>query len=231
LKKLALSALSALTIGAITQSMIFAACSALAAMALQAELQHRKDSKRHELVKRNWAEVLDSLASAASAGVSYVEAFADLAEYGPIELRSHFSKTAASLDSGVPLDLALQSLKNELADVHSDRTLELMRLANEYGTGGYLESLKALTKLNRAQSALEGELAAKQGWVMGTAKLAVASPWIIVALLVARPENAAIYNSPAGLLVLMFGLAVCLVAYRLIHAVGSAPAWPRVFAS
>ncbi len=231
MKRLAVSAATAVVVGGITQSMIFTACSALAAMALLAELQHRKNAKRHELVKRNWAEVLDSLASAASAGVSHVEAFSDLAEIGPIELRPHFAKTAASLDSGVPIDLALQNLKYELADVHSDRTLELMRLTSEYGNGGYLESLKALTRLTREQSALEGELAAKQGWVMGTAKLAVASPWIIVALLVARPENAAIYNSPAGLLVLLLGLVVCFVAYRIIHVVGTPPLWPRIFSS
>ncbi|MEY4985707.1 MAG: hypothetical protein RLZZ359_593, partial [Actinomycetota bacterium] len=62
MKRLAVSAATAVVVGGITQSMIFTACSALAAMALLAELQHRKNAKRHELVKRNWAEVLDSLA-------------------------------------------------------------------------------------------------------------------------------------------------------------------------
>lgn len=230
MKQAFIAAAVASVIGFVTQSLIIAACSSLAYIALALELQHRQDSKRHDLVKRNWPEVLDSLSSAASAGVPHVEAFADLAEVGPVELRAVFAKTVEQLDSGAALDEVLQSLKKQLADAHCDRTVELIRATNEFGNAGYLESLKTLTKLSRDQAALDGELAAKQGWVMGTAKLAVASPWIIVLLLVARPENAAIYNSPSGLLVLVFGLVICLVAYRLIHAIGKKPTWPRVFA-
>lgn len=215
----------------ISQSLILAACTAIALVAVQIEIEHRRRARQHELVKRNWAEVVDSLSSAASAGLSPTEAFSDLAQIGPKELRPVFVETVDTLDRGASLSEALGQLKEKLSDANSDRTLELMNITHELGAANYLETLKAFGAITRAQLALDGELAAKQGWIKGTAKLAVASPWIIVLLLAARPENAAIYNSPAGLLVLATGLVVCLFAYRLIHAIGSSSVSPRVFAA
>jgi tight adherence protein B len=75
-----------------------------------------------------------------------------------------------------------------------------------------------------------GQLESKQGWVSGTAKLAVASPWIIVAMLSIRPENAAIYNSTSGAVVLLVGFLISIGAYRVIHLMSLLPQQPRVFA-
>lgn len=212
-----------------SQSVILAACSALTFIAVSLELQNRKTLKQYQLVKRNWAEVLDALGSAASSGLSHSEAIADLAEVGPTELRSLFASATLELDSGESLDAVLSRLKQQLADAHADRTFELISLTEQLGGRGYLDAIQSFSTQIREQHALDGELAAKQGWVKGTAKLAVASPWIIVLLLSARPENASIYNSPSGILILAFGLAVCLIAYRLINAFGKSNSWPRVF--
>lgn len=231
MKRIYVSIGAALTVWILTQSIIFSACSALVAMALQIELEHRRRAKLHDLVKRNWGEVIDSLSSAASAGLSPTEAFADLAQIGPVELRQFFEDATEKLDRGDSLEQTASWLKLQLADAHSDRTLELIRLSHELGASAYLETLKNFGSVARNQIALDAELAAKQGWIMGTAKLAVASPWAIVLMLSIRPENAAIYNSPAGIAVLFLGLAVCLIAYRLINAIGRTSAWPRIFAS
>jgi tight adherence protein B len=73
----------------------------------------------------------------------------------------------------------------------------------------------------RSEIALWGELESKQGWVAGTAKLAIAAPWLIVATLAVRPENVAIYNTTEGTGVLVVGLLVSLIAYRLVGLMGS----------
>lgn len=229
MKRVSISLLIALLTWVIFQSLIVTACAALAFVAVSIELEHRKTSKLHQLVKRNWAEVLDSLDSAASAGLNPTEAISDLAEVGPVELRVQFVEAARALDSGEPLSSVLTRLKLQLEDAHSDRTLELIHLTQQLGGRGYLAAIQGFSAQIREQHALDGELAAKQGWIKGTAKLAVASPWIIVLLLSARPENASIYNSTGGIFILALGLAVCLVAYRLIHAFGRVQPWPRVF--
>ena len=229
MKRAGISLFISLLTWVILQSIILAACAALAFMAVSIELEHRRAAKLHQMVKRNWAEVLDSLNSAASAGLNPSEAIADLAEVGPIELRSKFLEATRALDSGESLATVLSDLKAQLEDAHADRTLELIHLTQQLGGRGYREAIQSFSSQIRDQHALDGELAAKQGWIKGTAKLAVASPWIIVLLLSARPENASIYNSTGGILILAAGLAVCLVAYRLIHAFGRPNSWPRVF--
>jgi tight adherence protein B len=229
MKRIAIAAVISLAMWMIFQSLVLSACSALAAVAMSVELENRRASKLQQLVKRNWAEVLDSLNSAASAGLNPSEAIADLAEIGPSELRGQFAEASRELDSGAPLQSVLSRLKTQLKDAHADRTLELLGLTQLLGGRGYLEAIQSFSSQIREQQTLDGELAAKQGWIKGTAKLAVASPWIIVLLLSARPENASTYNSTGGILILACGLAVCLIAYRLIHIFGKQNSWPRVF--
>jgi tight adherence protein B len=193
------------------------------------ELESRRQFLNHNLIIKTWPEVLDSLISAASAGLSAYEAFSDLSQIGPMALRKHFKLAVDQLDAGSSIDQVAQGLKDEFKDPHSDRTLELIRLTNHLGGSFYLETLKHFASVCRQAISLDGELGAKQGWVKGTAKLGVISPLIIVLLLSARPENASVYNSPAGLLILVIGLLVCLVAYRLIHILGRMPNSPRIF--
>jgi tight adherence protein B len=97
----------------------------------------------------------------------------------------------------------------------------LIRVVYRSGGIGYLESLREQALRTRQEIALWGELDSKQGWVTGTAKLAIIAPWIIVATLSTRSENVAIYNTPEGIGVLLAGLLVSLVAYRLVVLMGN----------
>ena len=78
---------------------------------------------------------------------------------------------------------------------------------------------------------IDGNSESKQSWVLGTAKIAVGAPWVVVALLASRVENAATYNTSSGALVLSLGFVLSLFAYRLVHVLGALPPEPRVFAS
>jgi tight adherence protein B len=74
------------------------------------------------------------------------------------------------------------------------------------------------------------QIAAKQGWVLGTAKVAVAAPWLIVILLASQPDNAKAYSSAAGSLLLLSGLVASIVAVRLISLIGAIDEPRRVLA-
>ena len=50
-----------------------------------------------------------------------------------------------------------------------------------------------------------------------------AAPWIVLMLLALRPEAALAYNSPAGSIVIVLGLVVSIVAYRIMLALGAPP--------
>jgi tight adherence protein B len=119
------------------------------------------------------------------------------------------------------LDTSLDWLKAQFGQLQADRLVELIRIVHRSGGAGYLDSLREQALRSRSEFALWGEIESKQGWVSGTAKLAIISPWVIVAILAARAENVAIYNTPEGTGVLVAGLLVSIIAYRLVTLMGS----------
>lgn len=205
-------------------------CLGLGTFGFGLELVNLRAKARRRELARLWPEVVDSLQSAAAAGIGFTEGFAELAQRGPLPLRVHFAGFIHRIDSGWPIELALDWLKHELGEIHADRLLELLQVVTAAGGEGYQESLRNQSRQLREDLALWGQLESKQGWVGGTAKMAVAAPWVVVALLSVRPENAAIYNSADGATVLALGFAVSVVAYRFIHLLGALPQAPRVFA-
>ena len=73
-----------------------------------------------------------------------------------------------------------------------------------------------------------GELEARQSWTVYAARLAVAAPWVVLALLATRTSAAAAYDSVAGFVVLLAGGTCSVVAYLLMVRVARLPEDPRV---
>jgi tight adherence protein B len=74
-----------------------------------------------------------------------------------------------------------------------------------------------------------GEVMAKQGWVLGSAKVALIAPWLIAFVLLRLEQNREAYASELGALVLFFGLFLSLVAYALVNKLGKLRVPERVF--
>jgi tight adherence protein B len=184
-------------------------------------------SRRRRLAKL-WPEVIDSVQSAIVSGLSLSNAFDDLAIEGPKPVRHFFHDLTDSLDSGVTMESAIDSLKSRIGEVHADKFCEVLRLANDTGAEALANSLAQQSQNLRNDLALAGQLEAKQSWVVGTAKIAVAAPWIVVALLSVRSENSQVYNSAAGVQILFVGFIICVVAYRLVNSLGVIPSQPRI---
>lgn len=184
---------------------------------------------RADALAKLWPEVIDSLHSAAVSGIGLIDALAGIATSGPVRIRKEFAGLVQRLDSGWNLYDGLEWLKTQFGQVHADRVLELIRQVHESGGQGYIDSLRVQAIQTRSEVALWGELNSKQGWVTATAKLALIAPWFIVATLSSREENVAIYNSSEGVMVLVFGLLVSLVAYRAILLLGALSRPERVF--
>ena len=63
---------------------------------------------------------------------------------------------------------------------------------------------------------------------MNAARLAVAAPWVVLALLATRPGGVEAYNSAAGATVLAAGAIATAFAYRLMVSIGRLPDEARV---
>jgi tight adherence protein B len=218
-----------LWVTATTRVSAFGVCLALGVFGFGLELLNLRAKRRRRELASLWPEVVDSLQSAAASGIGFTEGFLELSQRGPLVLRASFAGFIHRIDSGWPVEQALDWLKRELGEIHADRLIELLQVVLAAGGQGYQESLRNQSRQLREDLNLWGQLESKQGWVAGTAKMAVAAPWIVVAMLSARAENAAIYNTQEGASVLILGFVVSIVAYRFIHLLGALPLTPRVF--
>lgn len=201
----------------------------IATVGLILEFVSLRAKGRSDAIAKLWPEVIESLQSAATSGISLIDSFSELGKSGPLQIRKQFSGFVQRIDNGESFENALAALKIEIGQLHADRLIELSRIVHISGGAGYLESLREQAQITRSEIATWGELESKQGWVTGTAKLALIAPWIIISFLTSRPENVEIYNTEEGLTILLVGLIVSLLAYRLIGFLGNLTRPQRVF--
>ncbi|GAB4083920.1 type II secretion system F family protein [Myceligenerans cantabricum] len=217
-----------LVVLALTGSPAVAGCfAALAALGPGAALRARVRSRRKAL-RDVWPDVVDHLASAVRAGLSLPEAVAQLAERGPVALRDPFAQFARDFRASGRFGDSLTALKDRLADPVADRIVEALRITYDVGGRDLGRLLRTLSGFLRDDVRTRGELEARQSWTVNGARVAVAGPWLVLALLATRPGAAGAYDTPAGAAVLIAGAACSLVAYRVMLRVGRLPTETRV---
>lgn len=217
-----------LAVLAVSQSPPIAACFAVIAGWAPIALVRMRARQRREQLRDLWPEVVDHLSSGIRAGLSLPEALSQLAYRGPEELRPAFGEFAEDYRASGRFIDSLARLKDRLADPVADRLIEALRLTREVGGSDLGRLLRTLSAFLREDARTRAELEARQSWTVNAARLAVAAPWIVLALLATRPEAVAAYNRPAGVLVLATGAAVSVVAYRLMVRLGRLPEEERV---
>ncbi len=118
---------------------------------------------------------------------------------------------------------SLDRLKHRLSDPVGDRVVEGLRVAREVGGGELGRLLRNLSGYLRDDLRTRSELEARQAWAVNGARLAVAAPWVVLLLMSAQTEIITRYRSPTGVVILLVGAGVCLVAYRLMMRIGRLP--------
>lgn len=201
----------------------------LAVIGFAIEALRLSAATRSDQLAKLWPEVIDSLQSASTSGIGIIDSLDEISRSGPNRLRPAFMELVDRIDRGFGVDQSLDWFKAQFGQPQADRLVELLRVVQKSGGVGYLDSLRGQSQRTRSEIALWGELDSKQGWVTGTAKLAIVAPWIIVATLSSRPENVFIYNTSEGITILVFGLVVSLIAYRMVTLMGALTKPRRVF--
>jgi tight adherence protein B len=207
-----------------TVSLAFGALASYGPLAL---VRHRIRQRRTEL-RTLWPDVIDNIASAVRAGLSLPEALGQVGDRGPEALRPAFRAFADEYRVSGRFGTALDGLKDRLADPVGDRVVEALRLARDVGGHDLGRLLRTLAVFLRDDLRTRGEIVSRQSWTVNAARLAVAAPWVLLALLSLRPRAVEAYDSAAGLVVLVAGGAVSVVAYRLMLRLARLPLEARV---
>lgn len=205
-----------------------AAAFGLIALAAPLALINSRARSRRTSLREVWPETIDTLQSAIRAGMSLPEALGNLGQRGPEAVRPQFAAFAIDYASTARFDECLDRLKARFADPVADRIVEALRLAHEVGGQDLTALLRALSHMLREDMRTRGELEARQSWTVNGAKVAVAAPWLVLALLSTRPEAAVAYTTATGVLVLLSGGVASAVAYWLMLRLGRLPEEGRV---
>ncbi len=214
----------------LTPVVALAVAAALAATALPVALVLSRARTRRRAMRAVWPDAIDHLVAGLRSGLPLADALAALAEGGPEPLRPAFAQFAADHRATGRIGYALDALKDRLADPIADRVVETLRVARDVGGTELPSVLRTLAAFLRADWAVRSEVEARQTWVVSAARLGVAAPWLVLLLLAARPEAVRAYNSPTGFLLLVAGLVITVIAYRIMVAIGRLPDERRWFA-
>jgi len=183
---------------------------------------------RRTRLREVWPEAVDTLVSGVRAGMSLPEALTNLGERGPEAVRPQFRAFATDYAATARFDDSLDRLKARFADPVADRIVEALRLAHEVGGTDLGTLLRSLSQMLREDMRTRGELEARQSWTVNGAKVAVAAPWLVLALLSTRPQAAAAYATTTGAVILLVGAVVSVIAYRLMLRLGRLPEEERM---
>jgi len=217
-----------LVLAATTGVVPVALCFALMAAYSPILLVRMRARRRRAVMRDLWPDVVDNIGSAVRAGLALPEALSQLTIRGPEELRPAFAAFAEDYRATGRFQECLDRLKERLSDPVADRLIESLRIAREVGGSDLGRLLRTLSAFLREDARTRAELETRQGWTINAARLAVAAPWIVLAMLSSRADSLQAYSRPAGVLVLAIGAALSLVAYRLMVRVGRLPEEGRV---
>ena len=198
------------------------------ALAAPYALVSARPRARRTRLREIWPETVDTLVSGVRAGMSLPEALGNLGARGPEALRAEFTAFSVDYASTARFDTCLDRLKARFADPVADRIVEALRLAHEVGGTDLTVLLRNLARMLREDMRTRGELEARQSWTVNGARVAVAAPWLVLALLSTRPEAARAYATAAGATVLGAGALASVVAYRLMLRLGRLPEEERI---
>ena len=212
------------TTGVAPVALCFAVMAGYAPLALVRGRARRRRASMREL----WPDAVDNIASGVRAGLALPEALAQLSRSGPPELRPAFQAFAEDYRTTGRFQECLDRLKERLSDPVGDRLVESLRIAREVGGSDLGRLLRTLSTFLREDARTRSELETRQGWTVNAARLAVAAPWAVLAMLATRPESIRAYGTTTGALVLLAGAVISLFAYRVMVHIGRLPEDERV---
>jgi len=176
-----------------------------------------------------WPEILDHLISGLRSGLSLSETLSELGKRGPEVTKAFFKDFEKELKGGVDFDYAINNVKHKFAEPMADQVCEILKFARGSGSRDTSLTLRTLSDFIRSDLDLRSEIAAKHGWIKNSAALAAVAPWILLLILISQPSTMRAYSSPSGLVILIVGALLTLIAYFWMNLVGRLPENPRVF--
>ena len=192
-------------------------------------IRTRRRLRVRRAIEESYPDLIENLIARVRSGSGLLDALAHSAEGSPAAIAGPARQFWKSVQVSGAASACLDDLKESWSSPTGDLLIETVRVAHDAGGTRVVEVLRELADQVRRERNLRREVEAKQSWVRVAARVGVAAPWVVLVLLSLRSEAATAYNSPAGIALIVCGLALSVVSYRLMISLGRTPAPRRVF--
>ncbi len=189
----------------ITQSLVIAFVPALAVGALPRTYYSRERQRRLVQIQESWPDGIRDILAHVSSGATLTRAVESLATEGPEPLQFAFSRfpLQARMFGVVP---ALEIVKEELADPTSDKVIEVLILAHDYGGDLVQDVLRNLVDAITEDLRTLEDIRTAGFEQRIESFLVVVVPWAVLLLLATvPPDYRAFYRSSTGQVVVILG--------------------------
>lgn len=184
----------------------------------------RAQARRERLqIRAAWPEALDLVLARVRSGDTLQLALCALEDRGPLPLRMAFAAFGADCRSGADFDTAAADLAARLGDPLAFRVVAVLRLSRTTGGSALGTVLRDMAGQVREDLAIREEAAARQTWIVLSARLAAAAPWVLLGLTALRPDGLSAFQTTAGMAVVITGLALTVGGYRLMLRLARLP--------
>jgi tight adherence protein B len=189
----------------------------------------RQRTERLAAVQKAWPDGLREVLAHVNSGATLAAAIESLADKGPEALRDAFARfpSQAKMFGVIP---ALEIIKEELSDPSSDKVIEVLILAHQFGGSSLQVVLRDLIdtmsadQLTNEQIRTAGFEQRLEGLVVGLA------PWLILLFLATVPETyREFYRSREGRFVVIISGIWAGFGWLLMRVIGRTPQEVRVF--
>lgn len=220
-----------LVVYALTSLPVVSAMPALVVAALPKAYFARRRSRNLDEVTRAWPDGLRDLVSSVRSGSSLPNAIENLAEFGPLPLRTAFQGFGVySRSLGVVH--ALEMVRANLSDPTSDRVIDVLILAYERGGVVVPEILSDLAEATTRDIWTLEEVRTEALEQKINARIVFVLPWLVLVAMTARPGPfREFYSSRAGILVAVVGAILSLTGLVIASRLGRQEPEPRVLVS
>lgn len=179
-----------------------------------------RESRRRR-ARALWPDIIDSIRVSLRSGSTLLESVSAASSIVAPDWRAAWDGLESDLRRGSDAESALRRLQHALADPIADRVVESLSVARDFGGTELPAVLSDLARSIRREQGIRDEARTRQSWVRHAATLGVIAPWVVLALLVTRPENREAYASASGSVLILASAAATVVAFFVMTALGS----------
>ncbi len=184
-----------------------------------------QEGKKQKSIQDAWPEALDHINSAIKSGVSISQALANLAERGPIVLSPFFREYKSQVNTTGNLELALKNLCLSTQDPILKRLTQTILLVRQVGGAQVGSVLRTFTTFLRNDLTAKREIEMRHGWIANTARIASCAPWLLLIFLTFQPQTRTAYNTPTGVIVVLGGSLLIVIAYFWMNKSAQRASW------